>query len=102
MTVLIVGSGTTGLVSALALTLSGIDVRLVEKRAQAAGTSRALGLHARSMEVMAGLGLADRIEAVAYRLRGARMMRGNRTLVDMDWIPPPRTVLTRTPTSSRS
>lgn len=88
MSVLIVGSGPTGLVAALALTLNGIAVRLVDKRPEAATSSRALGLQARSMEVMASLGVADRIEAVSYRLRGARMMRGNRSLVDMNWVPP--------------
>lgn len=86
--VLIVGAGPTGLTAALALTLSGVHCRIVDRRAEPGSSSRALGLQSRSMEVLAGLGVTDEIERVAYRLRGARMMRGHRPMVDMAWIPP--------------
>lgn len=86
--VLIVGGGPTGMTAALALTLSGVPCRIVDKRPEPGQSSRALGLQARSMEVLAGLGVTDEIEKTAYRLRGASIMRGHRVIVDLTWIPP--------------
>jgi 4,5-epoxidase len=74
--------------AALALTIAGVPCRIVDRRANPAGSSRALGLQARSMEVLAGMGVTDRIESSSYRLRGSSMMRGRRTLAHLDWIPP--------------
>lgn len=88
MSTLIVGAGPTGMVAALALTMNGVPVRIIDKRPEAGRSSRALGLQARSMEVLAGLGIAGQIEQVAYRLRGATIMRGHDPLVEMAWIPP--------------
>ncbi|WP_154792034.1 FAD-dependent monooxygenase [Occultella kanbiaonis] len=88
MNTLIVGAGPTGMVAALALTMSGVRVRIIDKRYQARSSSRALGLQARSMEVLAGLGVAQQVEQVAYRLRGASIMRGDTELVDLRWVPP--------------
>ena len=59
--VVIVGGGPTGLMLAGELALAGIDVAVVERRANhdLAG-SRAGGLHARTIEVLDQRGLADR------------------------------------------
>ncbi|RBP67271.1 4,5-epoxidase [Brevibacterium sanguinis] len=40
------------------------------------------------MEVLSGLGIAERVERVSYRLSNATIMRGDRPLVTMAWIPP--------------
>ncbi|MGO2519469.1 MAG: FAD-dependent monooxygenase [Microbacterium sp.] len=88
MTVLIVGAGPTGLVAALVLTASGVPCQIIEKRPSPGRSSRALGLQARSMEVLAGLGIAERVGRVAYRLTGASIMRKNSQIVEMAWVPP--------------
>lgn len=88
MTVLIVGAGPTGLTAALVLAANGVPVRIIDARPEPSPASRALGLQARSMEMLAGLGVAERVEQVATRLSGASIMKGNRPLVDMAWRPP--------------
>jgi 2-polyprenyl-6-methoxyphenol hydroxylase-like FAD-dependent oxidoreductase len=59
--VVIAGGGPTGMMLAAELTLAGIDVAIVERRAtpDLAG-SRGGGLHARTIEVLDQRGIADR------------------------------------------
>jgi 2-polyprenyl-6-methoxyphenol hydroxylase-like FAD-dependent oxidoreductase len=88
MSVLVVGAGPTGMVTALVLAANGVPCRVLERRTHPSDGSRALGLQARSMELLAGLGLADEIERVAYRLSGASIMRGDAELSRLTWVPP--------------
>ena len=55
--VLIVGAGPTGLVLALWLARQGVEVRIIDKAAEPGTTSRALAVHARTMELYRQLGL---------------------------------------------
>jgi 2-polyprenyl-6-methoxyphenol hydroxylase-like FAD-dependent oxidoreductase len=57
--VLIIGAGPTGLVLALWLTKLGIGVRIIDKTAEPGTTSRALAVHARTLELYRQLDLAD-------------------------------------------
>ncbi|MCX0275153.1 FAD-dependent monooxygenase [Nocardia zapadnayensis] len=88
MSVLVVGAGPTGMVAALVLAANGVPCRVLERHASPSGGSRALGLQARSMELLAELGLADDIERVAYPLSGASIMRGDAELSRLTWVPP--------------
>jgi 2-polyprenyl-6-methoxyphenol hydroxylase-like FAD-dependent oxidoreductase len=56
---LVVGAGPTGLVLALWLRRLGVEVRVIDKTAQPGSTSRALAVHARTLELYRQLGLAD-------------------------------------------
>ena len=59
--VVIAGGGPTGLMLAGELALAGIDVVVVERRAdQEVESSRSGGLHSRSIEVLDQRGIADR------------------------------------------
>jgi 3-(3-hydroxy-phenyl)propionate hydroxylase len=59
--VVIAGAGPTGLMLAGELALAGVDVGIVEQRAnQELIGARALGLHSRSIEVLDQRGIADR------------------------------------------
>ena len=59
--VLIIGAGPTGLVLALWLTKLGVDVRIVDKTAEPGTTSRALAIHARTLELYRQLDLAQAV-----------------------------------------
>src|SRR4029077_12775210 len=60
--VLIVGAGPTGLKAALELTRLGIPVRIIDKQAAPPTTSRAVGVQARTLELLELRGLrADRV-----------------------------------------
>jgi len=55
--VLVVGAGPTGLMAANLLRRSGVQVRVVERRAEATRESRAFAVQARTLELMQSLGL---------------------------------------------
>jgi len=59
--VLIIGAGPTGLVLALWLARRGIRVRIIDKAAEPGMTSRALVVHARTLELYRQAGLADKV-----------------------------------------
>src|SRR4051794_40264992 len=62
--VVIAGGGPTGLMLAGELTLAGVDVAIVERRAsQDLPGSRAGGLHSRTIEIFDQRGIADRFLA---------------------------------------
>ncbi|MBM7774482.1 2-polyprenyl-6-methoxyphenol hydroxylase-like FAD-dependent oxidoreductase [Actinokineospora baliensis] len=70
--VIVVGAGPTGLMLAAELRLQGVDVLVLEREQRPTDHVRALGLHARSIEVMAQRGLLPRFleEGTEYPLRG--------------------------------
>ena len=57
--VLVVGAGPTGLALAAQLEAFGTGVRIVDRQLDRAHESRALAIQPRTLEVLAGLGLAD-------------------------------------------
>jgi 2-polyprenyl-6-methoxyphenol hydroxylase-like FAD-dependent oxidoreductase len=67
--VLIAGAGPTGLMLALWLTRSGVKVRIVDKLPEASTTSRALVVHARTLEYYHQLGFAE--EAIGRGIKFA-------------------------------
>lgn len=65
--VLIVGAGPTGMMAALELSRLGIPVRLVEKKPEPETTSRAVGVQARTLELLEQRGLASSLVALGNR-----------------------------------
>lgn len=59
--VLIVGAGPTGLTLAASLLLKGARVMVVDRQAEAANTSRAAGVNARTLEVLEGIDVTRRL-----------------------------------------
>ena len=78
--VLIVGAGPTGLVLALWLTRLGVRVHIVDKVAEPGTTSRALVVHARTLEFYRQLGLADELVRQGREFVAANMwIKGRQT-----------------------
>jgi 3-(3-hydroxy-phenyl)propionate hydroxylase len=70
--VVIAGAGPAGMMLAGELTLAGVDVAIVERRANAGlAGSRAGGLHARTIEVLDQRGIADRFLAQGQMMQVA-------------------------------
>ena len=82
--VLVVGAGPTGLVLAAQLLARGIDTRIVDKGDGPARESRAVSVHARTLEVLDTMGLADAFIEHGHRGRRFRMYAGHRSLLNLD------------------
>src|SRR5580658_8800177 len=71
--VLIVGAGPTGLVLALWLNKLGVAVRIVDLTEGPGTTSRALAVHARTLELYEQLGLTDAVLARGHHTPGVNL-----------------------------
>ena len=66
--VLVVGAGPTGLMMACQLARRGVRIAIVDRHGGAAEQTRALAVHARTLEIYRWLGVAD--EALALGRKG--------------------------------
>jgi 2-polyprenyl-6-methoxyphenol hydroxylase-like FAD-dependent oxidoreductase len=77
--VLIVGAGPTGLLLALWLARLGVGLRIIDKAPEAGTTSRALVVHARTLEFYRQLGLAEAVVGRGLEFTAANLwVRGRR------------------------
>jgi 2-polyprenyl-6-methoxyphenol hydroxylase-like FAD-dependent oxidoreductase len=74
--VLIIGAGPTGLVFALWLTKLGITVRIIDKTAEPGTTSRALAVHARTLELYRQLDLTDAVVSRGHEVPAVNLWVG--------------------------
>ena len=70
--VLVVGAGPTGLVLAAELLARGIRTRIIDQGDAVTLQARAIGIHARTLEVLAMMGLAERFLADGQVVRHMR------------------------------
>ncbi|MEU6133097.1 FAD-dependent oxidoreductase [Saccharopolyspora sp. NPDC047091] len=84
--VLVAGAGPVGLTAALQLARWGVSVRLVDAAPGPATTSRALGTHARSLEIYDQLGILGDIAPHGTRVNAFIRHQGDRaSRVDFDF-----------------
>jgi len=76
--VLIVGAGPTGLMLANQLARHGVDATIIDRHAGPARETRALGVHARTLEIYALLGVVERALALGRRGTGANLWANGR------------------------
>jgi 2-polyprenyl-6-methoxyphenol hydroxylase-like FAD-dependent oxidoreductase len=68
--VVIVGAGPTGVMLAIELARRGVEVRVLDKQPSRPQETRAIGIHARTLEVFDQLGLIDEFLELGHRLDG--------------------------------
>lgn len=68
--VLVAGAGPTGLMMAANLSLHGVRCRIIDKAAARSDKSKALAIHARTLEIFESLGIADEVVRRGQKLRG--------------------------------
>ncbi|MCC1495459.1 FAD-dependent monooxygenase [Alcanivorax sp. 1008] len=82
--VLIVGAGPTGLTLAIRLRQMGVDCLVIDQLAEAMPWSRALGLHARTMEIFHGLGVLTDIRRRSTVQTGVMIHNDQGPLLSLD------------------
>ena len=73
--VLIVGAGPTGLTAANLLARSGASFRIIDKKSGPVEETRALVMHAKTLELLDRLGLADQAVEEGRRLGAAELLK---------------------------
>jgi 2-polyprenyl-6-methoxyphenol hydroxylase-like FAD-dependent oxidoreductase len=77
--VLIVGAGPTGLVLSLWLSKFGVKPRIIDKTSESGTTSRALAVHARTLELYRQFNFADAVVDRGHKVPAVNLwVRGNR------------------------
>jgi 2-polyprenyl-6-methoxyphenol hydroxylase-like FAD-dependent oxidoreductase len=83
--VLVVGAGPTGLTMATQLAARGIGCRIVDKAPVRSDRSRALVVHARSLELMQKMGIADELVELGRRTIKVTPFVNGRRAVDVEF-----------------
>ncbi|HTI75785.1 MAG TPA: FAD-dependent monooxygenase [Mycobacterium sp.] len=73
MPVLVAGAGPTGLTAAMELSRLGVDVRIVDRAPERSLTSRALGIQARTVELLRVRGVGDELVRLGNRARATTL-----------------------------
>ena len=80
VSVLVVGAGPVGLVLACELARRGTRIRLIDKRPEPTDESRAIIVHARSLEMMERIGVVDELIASGVRATAMEFHADGRTI----------------------
>jgi len=83
-TVLVVGAGPTGLTLALSLATAGVPVRLIDSEPAPATTSRAIGIQARTLELLDLFGLGEMFVSLGLPAHAGNIYAKSRQLVHLD------------------
>jgi 2-polyprenyl-6-methoxyphenol hydroxylase-like FAD-dependent oxidoreductase len=83
--VFIAGAGPTGLAAALFLSREGIPVRIVDQADAKEPTSRALAVNPRSLELLEGTGVTERMVAEGRPIKRVRFYQGWSPLAELDF-----------------
>ncbi len=83
--VLVVGAGPTGLTLASELLRHGLTVRIVDAAEAPSPWSRAVAVHARTLEVLSQMGCADALVARGQKVRGATLWSAGEALARVEF-----------------
>ncbi len=79
--VLIIGAGPVGLATAALLRQQGIAVRIVERGLAPTPFSKAIGVHARTLESMHALGLTEQLVSQGHPMHAFRLVEDGNTML---------------------
>src|SRR5262249_32481268 len=82
--VVVVGAGPTGLLAACELARRDVPIRVIDTLAVPTTESRAIVVHARSLEMLDRVGVVDEIIASGVKSLGMRMIASGRELAHID------------------
>lgn len=83
--VLVVGAGPAGLTAAIELARRGQSVRLIEKSADRLNLSKAVGINARSLELLEPSGASARLIEAGLRVERINLRQGTKILTRVDF-----------------
>ncbi len=83
--ILVVGAGPVGLMAACELRRRGADVRIVDCAETPTDKSKALGVHARTLELLDSMGLADRFVAAGRKIHGTDAFADGKRIVHVEF-----------------
>lgn len=83
--VVIVGAGPAGLTAAIVLAEAGVDHVLIDRLGEGANTSRAAVVHARTLEVLDGLGIASALVERGIEVPTFKLHDGAKTLATIEF-----------------
>lgn len=83
--VLVVGAGPTGLVAAFELSRMGVEVRIVDMAPQPSTTSRALGVQARTLELLRPRGVSDELVRLGNEARRTALHANGHRIAALDF-----------------
>ncbi|OBJ50526.1 FAD-dependent monooxygenase [Mycobacterium asiaticum] len=78
--VLIVGAGPVGLVAGCELARRGVSVRVIDKLPQPTSQSRAIAVHARSLDMFDRIGIVDELVSTGIKATAMQLYAGHRKL----------------------
>ncbi|MBK9130438.1 MAG: FAD-dependent monooxygenase [Gammaproteobacteria bacterium] len=82
---LVVGAGPVGMAGALELDRQGIRVRIIDKNEQRSTLSKAVGINARTLELLQPSGVSQALIARGLRIYRVNMRYGDRILTTVDF-----------------
>lgn len=82
---LVVGAGPVGLTAALELNRLGAEVRLIEKSAARTNLSKAVGINARSLELLQPSGVTDQLIQAGLKIKHINLRDGEDILTRVDF-----------------
>src|SRR5580704_6096024 len=78
--VLVVGGGPVGLVAGAELARRGVRVRVIDKLAQPTDQSRAIAVHARSLDMLDRMGIVDQMLSTGIKATAMQLYAGHSKL----------------------
>jgi 2-polyprenyl-6-methoxyphenol hydroxylase-like FAD-dependent oxidoreductase len=83
--VLVIGAGPVGMAGALELNRQGANVRIIEKEEQRSQLSKAVGINARTLELLEPCGVSEKLISRGLRISKVNLRYDNRVLTTVDF-----------------